>query len=183
MTLPILDLFLLSLLDRGAQSPYELQRAGGVSLGASLPSLRRLTASKLVTRSEGTAATNRPRHEYKLTPSGKQAARSGWKTHFQETSANSDIDSLLRIVDMALHYRAEKIRIKAFLKHAAETRMLMAEKASLADRGLASTDKVPYMKMRACCDAARLSAEAETLLRLAASFGSKREVAGQQSLL
>jgi hypothetical protein len=37
MTLSILDLFLLSMLDRGAQSPYELQRTAGVSLGAPFP--------------------------------------------------------------------------------------------------------------------------------------------------
>lgn len=66
MTLSVLDFFLLSMLDRGAQSPYELQRMAGVSLGASVPSLRRLTASKLVTRQEGTATTNRPRHEHML---------------------------------------------------------------------------------------------------------------------
>src|ERR1035441_10434725 len=101
MTLSVLDLFLLSMLDRGAQSPYDLHRAAGVSLGASVPSLRRLTASKLVTRTEGTAATNRPRHSYKLTAAGKQAAKAGWTTYFQEASAGVDLDSLLRIVDMA----------------------------------------------------------------------------------
>lgn len=53
MIVSVLDIFLLSMLDRGAQSPYELQRMAGVSLGASVPSLRRLTASKLVTREDG----------------------------------------------------------------------------------------------------------------------------------
>jgi hypothetical protein len=65
------------------------------------------------------AAKNRPRHEYKLTPAGKQAAQSGWKAHFQETSAGIDLDSLLRIVDVAFHYGADKKKIKSFLKHAA----------------------------------------------------------------
>ncbi len=173
MTLSILDLFLLSMLDRGAQSPYDLQQAAGVSLGASVPSLRRLTASKLVTRTEGTAATNRPRHEYRLTAAGKRAAKAGWKTYFQEASTGVDLDSLLRIVDMAFHYRAEKKMIKSFLKQAAQARALMAEKASLAERGVASADSASYLRMRASCDAARLRAEADALLSLAASFGSK----------
>jgi DNA-binding PadR family transcriptional regulator len=182
MTLSVLDLFLLSMLDRGAQSPYELQRTAGVSLGASVPSLRRLTASKLVTRTEGTAATNRPRHEYKLTAAGKQAARTGWKIYFQEASTGLDLDSLLRIVDMAFHYKAEKKMVKSFLKQAAEARALMAEKAGLAEKGFASPDRASYMKMRASCDAIRLRAEADALLSLSATIGSKREVAGQQPL-
>jgi DNA-binding PadR family transcriptional regulator len=183
MILSVLDLFLLSMLDRGAQSPYELQRTAGVSQGAAVPSLRRLLAAKLVTRKEGIAATNRPRHEYRLTPEGKREARSGWKAHFHEASAGIDLDSLLRIVDVAFHYGSDKKKVKSFLKHAAEARELMAEKASLAERGFASHDKASYMKMRAGCDATRLHAEADALLRLAASFGSRWPLEGQQSLL
>ena len=178
----VLDLFLLSMLDRGAQSPYELQRMAGVSLGASVPSLRRLTASKLVTREEGTAATNRPRHEYKVTAAGKQAARTGWKTYLQETSTGIDLDSLLRIVDMAVHNRAEKKTIKSFLKQASVARALMAEKAGLAEKGFASPDMPSYMRMRASCDAIRLRAESDALSSLAASLGSQRQVAGKQPL-
>jgi DNA-binding PadR family transcriptional regulator len=180
MTVSVLDIFLLSMLDRGVESPYELQRAAGISLGASVPSLRRLTASKLVTRSEGTAATNRPRHAYKLTAAGKQAVRSGWESHFQPASAGSDLDSVLRIADMAFHHHADKKKIKAFLKNAAEARTLMAEKAGLAERGLSSPDKGYYLRMRASCDAIRLRAEAEALLNLATSIGSQRQVAVQQ---
>jgi DNA-binding PadR family transcriptional regulator len=183
MTLSILDVFILSMLDRGAQTPYELQRTAGLSQGAAVPSLRRLLDAKLVTREDGLAATNRPRHEYRLTPEGKKAARSGWKAHFQETSSGSDLDSLLRIVDMAIHYGADKAKIKSFLKHAAKSRELMAEKAGLTERGFTSSDKASYMRMRAYCDAARLGSEGEALLRLAAPFGSKRVVEGQQSLL
>jgi DNA-binding PadR family transcriptional regulator len=183
MTLSVLDLFLLSMLDRGAQSPYELQRTAGVSQGAAVPSLRRLLAAKLVTRKDGIAATNRPRHEYTLTPEGKKAARSGWKAHFRERRGGSDLDSLLRTVDMAAYYGADKKLLKSFLKQAAEARGLMAEKAGLAQRGAISLNKAAYMRMRAACDAGRLQAEADVLVRLSASFGSKGPVDGQQSLL
>jgi DNA-binding PadR family transcriptional regulator len=182
MTLPILDIFLLSMFDRGAQSPYDLQRTAGVSLGASVPALRRLIAGKLVTRTEGTAATNRPRHEYKLTPAGKQAARSSWKDHLNGASAGSDLDSLLRIADMAIHYGAEKKTIRSFLKQASESRALMAEKASLTQKGFASPDGSSYLRMRATCDAVRLRAEADALSSLASTIGSKREIAGKQPL-
>jgi hypothetical protein len=59
----------------------------------------------------------------------------------------------------------------------------MAENASLAERGFSSPDRASYMKMRAGCDATRLRAEGEALLHLAAPFGSKRVVDGQQTLL
>jgi DNA-binding PadR family transcriptional regulator len=183
MTLSVLDLFLLSMLDRGAQSPYELQRTAGVSQGASVPSLRRLLAAKLVTRKDGIAATNRPRHAFTLTAGGRKAVRTGWKSHFIADSTGSDLDSLLRIVDMAAHYGADKKQLKAFLKHAAEVRCLMADKADLAQRSTASLSKAAYLRMRAACDAVRLSAEGDALLSLSSSFGAKWPLDGQQSLL
>jgi hypothetical protein len=83
---------------------------------------------------------------------------------------------------MAFHYRAEKKTIKSFLKQAAGARALMAEKAGLAEKGFASPDRASYMRMRASCDAIRLRAEADALSSLAASLGSQRQVAVQQSL-
>jgi len=183
MTLSILDIFVLSMLDRGAQTPYELQRTAGLSQGAAVPSLRRLFAAKFVTREEGIAATNRPRHEYRLTPEGKKAARSGWKAHFQEASSGSDLDSLLRILDMGAYYGAEKKQLKLFLKQAADARGLMADKAGLAQRSTASLNKAAYLRTRAACDAVRLRAEADALRSLSSSFGSKGTVEGQQTLL
>lgn len=183
MNLSVLDLFLLSMLDRGTQSPYDLQRAAGVSLGASVPSLRRLTASKLVTRTEETAATNRPRHAYKLTAAGKQAARAGWKPFIDSDDPPSDLDSLLRVADMAAHYRAEKQKIRSFLKRAAERKSQLAQHANLSSTATRSGDRVSYMSMRVHCDAARLQAEADTLVKLARIFRPKGEVDGQASLL
>lgn len=183
MTLSVLDVFLLSMLDRGAQSPYDLQRTAGVSLGASVPSLRRLTAGKLVTRTEGTAATNRPRHAYKLTAAGKQAARSGWKPFLDSDDPPSDLDSLLRVVDLAAHYRADKPKIRSFLKRAAERKSQLAQHADLSSTATRSGDRGLYMSMRAHCDAARLHAEADTLVKLARIFHPKGEADGQTSLL
>jgi DNA-binding MarR family transcriptional regulator len=183
MTLSVLDVFVLSMLDRGAQTPYELQRTAGLSQGAAVPSLRRLLGAKLVMRKDGLAATNRPRHAYSLTPDGKKAARTGWKVHFNEGSAGVDLDSLLRIVDMAAHYGAEKKQLKSFLKQAADARGLMADRADLAQRGAKSLNKAAYLRTRATCEAVRLRAEADALRSLSSSFGSKGTVEGQQALL
>ena len=51
MSLSVLDLFVLSLFDRGLETPYDLQRQAGVSLGSSVPALRRLEAAGLIKKS------------------------------------------------------------------------------------------------------------------------------------
>ena len=82
MVWAVLDLYVLSLLDRGLETPYSLQREGGLSLGASTPSLRRLSTAHLVKRKEEQGSTNRPRHAYALTATGRDIARTGWQGSF-----------------------------------------------------------------------------------------------------
>src|ERR1700733_14201594 len=46
----VLDLFILSLLDRGLETPYDLNRQGGLSLGSTVPALRRLESAGPIKR-------------------------------------------------------------------------------------------------------------------------------------
>src|SRR6266496_332077 len=175
MNFSVLDFFLLSLLDRGSETPYDLQRGVGISLGASLPSLRRLVTGKLVSREEGRAATNRPRHVYRLTASGKQAARTAWKAQLNGNDSPTDLDSILRIADMAAHYGADKKKIRSFLRRSAEARSLLARQAGLqAEASTRPSERISYSGMRTRCDAARLAAEAEALHGLADLFRGTR---------
>ncbi len=105
MPLPVLDLFVLSLLDRGLETPYDLQKRAGLSLGATTPSLRRLLDAKLVTRSKDSGPGKRPRHAYELTARGKEEARQGWKLYLSPEHLPNDLDSILRIIDLAIHCR------------------------------------------------------------------------------
>jgi DNA-binding PadR family transcriptional regulator len=183
MNLSVLDAFILSLLDRGLETPYDLQRQGGLSLGASTPALRRLVKADLIERAEGESATNRPRHQYQLTANGKREARAAWKPFLEGDDRASDMDSLLRVVDMAAHYRAEKPKIRSFLKRAAERKSQLAQHADLSSTATRSGDRILYMSMRARCDANRLTAEADALRKIAGLFRPKGEVEGQQSLV
>jgi DNA-binding PadR family transcriptional regulator len=183
MSLSVLDIFVLSLLDRGLQTPYDLQRQGGLSLGASTPALLRLVKANLVKRAEGASATNRPRHEYHPTVAGKREAGAAWKPFIEGNDPPPDIDSILRIADMAAHYRADKRKIGAFLKCAAARKSQLAQHADLSSTATRSGDRVSYTAMRVRCDAGRLLAEADTLLKIAGLFRPKGEVAGQQSLI
>jgi DNA-binding PadR family transcriptional regulator len=182
MDISILDVFILSLLDRGLETPYDLQRQGGLSLGASSPALQRLLKANLVKRDEGASATNRPRHLYQLTAIGKREVRAAWEP-FLVDDPPPDIDSILRIADMAAHYRAQKPKIRSFLKRASEKRSQLAQHAGVSSMATKLGGRISYTVMRAHCDAARLHAEADTLVKLARIFRPKGEVDGQTSLL
>jgi DNA-binding PadR family transcriptional regulator len=178
----VLDVFVLSLLDRGLETPYDLHRQGGLSLGASTPALQRLVKAGLIERAEGEPARNRPRHEYRLTPSGKQSARSVWK-QFLDDAPPSDLDSLLRVVDMAAHYRADKRKIFSFLSRAIARKSQLAQHAGLSFSATQKGDRASYTAMRLHCDSTRLLAEADTLAKISGQFRTKGVVAGQQSLM
>src|ERR1700674_192044 len=145
MSLSVLDVFVLSLLDRGLETPYDLQRQGGLSLGASTPALQRLVKGNLVVRAESASATNRPRHLYQLTPTGKREARAAWKPFLEGNDSPPDIDSILRIADMAAHHGAEKPKIRSFLKRAAERKSQLAQHADLSSTATPSGDRILYM--------------------------------------
>lgn len=98
MVLKILDLFLLALIADGIDTPYRWQRQAAVSLGASLPSIRRLRAGGLVREAEPGPRGSR---RFSLT----RAGRSGLN-NFAEyleaalTKPNLDVESVLRLVSI-----------------------------------------------------------------------------------
>ena len=182
MSTSILEIFILSLLDRGLETPYELRRQGGLSLGASTPALRRLSKAKLVTLDEKSSATNRPRHVYKVTLSGAETARIGWKPFLGAENLPPDLDSVLRIIDVAVYYRADKKKIAEFATRAANQRQVLAEQAASA-RAYAAPG-FSYTAQRLKFDGERFLAEAMGLFELAKQVTRKSGgVPGQTSLL
>ncbi len=170
MSISLLDLYVLSLLDRGLDTPYSLQRQGGLSLGASTPALRRLTETRMVKRTEEKGATNRPRHVYTLTASGRELARNAWREYFQAGRLPSDLDSILRLSDMAAHYGASATEVAQFLKTASERTAASARRAAAAD----ADNGLLYLSMRSRCEAARLKAESAVLGQMAAEISTAR---------
>ena len=182
MKTSILDIFVLALLDRGLETPYDLQRQGGLSLGASTPALRRLLKAKLVTLDEKASATNRPRHAYKVTRSGSETARLAWVPFLGAENLPPDLDSVLRIIDLAAHYRADKKKIAAFATRAANQRHVLAEQAASARAYIAPG--FSYTAQRLKFDGERFLAEAMGLFELAKQVTRKSGgVPGQTSLL
>ncbi len=172
MTLGLLDIYILSLLDRGIETPYALQREAGLSLGASTPSLRRLCDGRFVKRHDGIGATNRPRHVYTLTTSGRELARNSWKEHLDASRLPTDLDGVLRLAEMARHYGVNSGKVADLLKQASERRKLLAKQAA-ATAGRTG-QPISYQDMRSKCEAARLRAEADALIQLAAGVEGER---------
>jgi DNA-binding PadR family transcriptional regulator len=130
----LLDIYVLSLVERGHDTPYVLQRDGGLSLGASTPSLRRLINGGLVTRTKEQGTTNRVRHVYALTALGRKIAKSAWRDDWQSNKIPSDLDAMLRLADIASHYGAAPAEVANFLRTASSRRFLLAKRAAATDR-------------------------------------------------
>ncbi len=168
MEISILDLYILSLLERGLETPYDLHRQGGISLGASTPALKRLAEGKLIRRLTGETANKRRSHRYSLTEVGLAQARRGWRRYFNELRVPADLKSLLRLVDVAVQYKLKQAQITAFLQQAARDRSDLAWQAGSRMLSL-QQNPLSYAATRATCDYARLEAEAKALSKLAAA--------------
>jgi DNA-binding PadR family transcriptional regulator len=177
----LLDLYVLSLLDRGIETPYSLQRKGGLSLGASTPCLRRLSEARLVKRQEEESATNRPRHVYTLTSAGRELARAGWQKHLRRRQIPSNLDGILRLADMAIHYGANSGEVAGLLKRASDERRSLARQAAVTIPK--ATPTVSYQEMRCKCSATGLRAEAEALAKLATQVAKQGSPRAEQPIL
>ena len=157
----VLDLFILTLLDRGLETPYDLQRQGGLSLGSTGPALQRLPAAGPTRKRESSGASKRPRHSYQLSALGRTRAQNGWKTHLKSPN-QMDLDAVLRVADMAQYYNAKRIDIVAFLEAAASERLVSARSGISAP-----SVSLSIVATREVWNVARLKAEASFLLNSA----------------
>jgi len=93
-----LDQFILALIDNGVSTPYTLQKAAGLSLGATVPALQRLLEARLVRHGK---PGSRGRTDYQVTAAGKRLLKGGWLPLIEE-GPSGDVDSDLRVALLAL---------------------------------------------------------------------------------
>jgi DNA-binding PadR family transcriptional regulator len=93
-----LDLFVLALIESGVATPYELQKAAGISQGASVPTLQRLLEAGSVRQGK---TGPRGRSDCKVTAAGKKTLKSGWQPLIEE-GPSGDLDADLRVALLAL---------------------------------------------------------------------------------
>ena len=135
-----LDLFVLALIDCGISTPYEFQKAAGLSQGATIPALQRLLDARLVRQGKPGA---RGRTDHQVTAVGKRLLKDGWLPLI-EAGPSGDIDSDLRVALLALLGGGDRRLAADFLRQSAAKKMEFVGTArSLRDVSkLASSAKV-----------------------------------------
>lgn len=166
-----LEVFILALVNKGLTTSYALQREAGLSLGATVPALKRLLDAGLVTKKE----VGR-RREFALTPDGQ---KSMW-TWDASARLPTDLDDIVRTAFLASLVVRDKDLPAKMLRQAAKTRRRLAEQeCEVAERlqprvGI-KFDLSAYQWARAMCGAARLTAEQAVLNKIAATVERKRK--------
>jgi len=114
-----LDQFVLALIDSGVCTPYDLQKAAGLSQGATIPALQRLLEARLVR--QGRPGT-RGRTDYQVTAAGKRLLKDGWLALIKG-GPSGDVDSDLRVALLALLGGAERRLAANFLRQSADGKL------------------------------------------------------------
>jgi DNA-binding PadR family transcriptional regulator len=167
----VLDVYIVALLDRGFETCYDLQRRGGLSLGSTVPALRRLEAAGLVRKTGHLGTRKRPRNGYQASAAGRKLAQTAWIPLLKDRPPG-DLDAVLRLADLAQHYGAKVADIASLFERAAKDREALAKQVSVG-RGKSGVVPLLYVATRNDWDACRLAAENRFLTRLAKSVMSE----------
>ena len=174
-----LDLFVLALIDSGVSTPYELQKAAGLSQGATIPALQRLLDARLVRQGKPGA---RGRTDYQATAAGKRLLKDGWLALIEE-GPSGDIDSDLRVALLALLGGGDRRVAADFLRQSADKKMelVAAAKPMGNPAGLPLLPRW-YGDLRSSTTKALLTAESEAIRAMADALPRKLSGGARHSI-
>jgi DNA-binding PadR family transcriptional regulator len=162
-----LDLFILALIDGGVSTPYELQKAAGLSQGATIPALQRLLEARFVR--QGKPGT-RGRTDYKVTAAGRKVLKAGWLP-LVEAGPSGDIDSDLRVALLAILGGGDSRVAVDFLRESAYKKMeVQAAAEPTSNLGEVAPLARWYCEMRSAAAKALLTAECSVIRAMADSL-------------
>jgi DNA-binding PadR family transcriptional regulator len=162
-----LDLFVLALVAEGLKTPYEMQARAGLSPGATIPVLERLSQQKLLRREKAGARNRSP---FGLTAAGTRWLQTGWR-ELVESEPLGPPDAILRVALLAIVIGDDRKAAREYLKRAAES-LLTEESGACTDMtpstGLASR----YKGIRETLSAVLRRAEGEFFREAGAAVGA-----------
>jgi DNA-binding PadR family transcriptional regulator len=162
-----LDLFVLALIDGGVSTPYELQKAAGLSQGATIPALQRLLEARFVRQGKPGA---RGRTDYKVTAAGRKVLKAGWLP-LVEAGPSGDVDSDLRVALLAILGDGDSRVAVEFLRESAYKKMEVQVAAEpTSDPGKVAPLARWYCEMRSAAAKALLTAECSVIRAMADSL-------------
>jgi hypothetical protein len=165
-----LDLFVLALIDSGVSTPYEFQKAAGLSQGATIPALQRLLDARLVRQGRPGA---RGRIDHQVTAAGKKLLKDGWLSLI-EAEPSGDIDADLRVALLAMLGGSDRQRAADFLHRSADRKMELVAAAEL----IGNSDRLPplprwYSELRSSTTKSLLTAESAAIRAMANALPRK----------
>jgi DNA-binding PadR family transcriptional regulator len=172
-----LDMFLLGLVRDGLITPYDWQTKARISLGASLPAVRRLLVSDLLIKA---AIGPRGRHEYALTDKGRDALRN-LKRYLERVLRESppgDLETALRLASLAGGIKQDQMAEDFLLRAAAFSEERHdAAKRRLFDRPFTSRLGGLYSLASNHCEIEQQEAAAKLLRSLSRSWSKVADFA------
>ena len=157
-----LDLFVLALIDGGVSTPYELQKAAGLSQGATIPALQRLLVVRFVRQGKPGA---RGRIDYKVSAAGKKLLRDGWLPLI-EAGPSGDLDSDLRVALLAIWGSGDRRLAADFLRQSADKKMESIDATEPTSDATALLARW-YTDLRSATAKALVTSEAEAIRSMA----------------
>ena len=156
----------------GEVSPYSLRQQLDLSLGTTVPALRRLSKEGLVER---VAKAQSRAQKYSLTPRGTKVLERWAERAFPDVLP-ADTEAVLRIVGLVcvIGGDADRKRIPPFLKEAARLKERSAEEHELKAKQhfeIREREWNEYLWMSNLVNAQRLRGEAAALTEISESFG------------
>lgn len=168
-----LEILLLSFVQQGLRTPYELKTRAGISLGSAVPALARLQRAGLLRSSEPGARGSRT---YEITSAGARTLQNGWGKVLD--SSASDPDSVLRAAYLAWrHGSASQARtvLEAAASNAAGLAKVAQAEAERFGAMMTRVNSEAYRQLRARLDSARLKAQVEAFETLARELVATKE--------
>jgi DNA-binding PadR family transcriptional regulator len=160
-----LELFLLALIDSGLSTPYEFHSRAGISVGASLPALKKLLQQRLVSRGK---AGDRRRMQYSLTAGGRAALN---KSELRpKEDVEEDIASSLRVAILSDYLGSRAQAMKTLDK----TRGLLSASTRLRVPPDLNSPAAAYRWMLSICDRHRRKAEIAALTEILQTMKRER---------
>jgi hypothetical protein len=173
MTSNDLDLFVLSLVQAGLGTTYDLKSKAGLSVGSTSPILGRLERTGLIGAPKaGVRGTRR----FSITKAGSKQLVAEWKQLLSRQP--TDVDEILRITHLAWTMDSPDIASRfletaaAGLEAFAATRR--AEASQLQRTVTVKVGGPAYRWLRTATEAARLQAQAEALRHLGKEIKNKK---------
>jgi DNA-binding PadR family transcriptional regulator len=172
-----LDLFVLALIDSGISTPYDFQKAAGLSPGATIPALQRLLEAGFVRQGK---PGSRGRTNHGITSAGRKFLKNGHRILIED-GPSGDLDADLRIALLVLWAGGKRQLATDFLQQSALKKVesiewLQMEEESSSISSLANW----YAKLRSSSTKALLKAESAAALKMAEALPPRLSAKGNR---